>query len=186
VPYLAGGVSLAVLAVGSVAPGLLTVFTDRFSRVFPDYRERIARHEGAHFLVGYLLGVPVAGYSLDLGKEHTDFVEARMETRIIQGRLSEPEVNLLAAVAMAGPAAEALAFPEVVGQSADLQLLGRIMQRSEVKIPDAAQQNLTRWGCWTAVNLLKEYSAEFDALREAMASGATVPECVAAIEGAKS
>lgn len=90
------------------------------SQVFPDYKERVVRHEAAHFLTGepcvqscsvwcraacqwlwvsygkrpktvgcttattsscsvtppaagYLLGVPVANYSLTLGKEHTDF-----------------------------------------------------------------------------------------------------------------
>ena len=41
--YLIGGISIAVLGIGSVAPGLLTVGTDFFSRVFPDYRERILR-----------------------------------------------------------------------------------------------------------------------------------------------
>lgn len=61
-------------------------------------RERILRHEAAHFLVGYLLGVPVTGYSLDLGKEHTDFVEAKLAKRIIEGRLSDKELDLLAVV----------------------------------------------------------------------------------------
>ena len=37
------------------------------------------RHEAAHFLTGYLLGVPVVNYSLMLGKEHTDFAEAKLQ-----------------------------------------------------------------------------------------------------------
>ena len=56
VPYLVGGISIAVLAVGSTAPGLLQYAIDKFSLVFPDYRERTRRHEAAHFLTGYLLG----------------------------------------------------------------------------------------------------------------------------------
>lgn len=63
-----GGISLVVLAVGSTAPGLLSFFIDKFSRIFPDYRERVLRHEAAHFLIGYLMGVPIGGYSLDIGK----------------------------------------------------------------------------------------------------------------------
>lgn len=57
-----------VLAVGSTAPGLLSFFIDKFSRVFPDYRDRLVRHEAAHFLIGYLMGVPITGYSLDIGQ----------------------------------------------------------------------------------------------------------------------
>ena len=51
VPYLAGGVSLVVLAVGSTAPGLLNFFTDKFQTLFPDFRDRVLRHEAGHFLV---------------------------------------------------------------------------------------------------------------------------------------
>lgn len=43
--YLIGGVALAVLAVGSTAPGLLQFAIDRFSFVFPDYKDRTLRHE---------------------------------------------------------------------------------------------------------------------------------------------
>ena len=39
-----------------------------FSQVFPDYRDRVVRHEAAHFLAGYLVGVPVTGYGLDIGQ----------------------------------------------------------------------------------------------------------------------
>ena len=53
-PYLVGGISLGVLAVGSTAPGLLTFATDKFQQVLPDYRDRVLRHEDAHFLVRVL------------------------------------------------------------------------------------------------------------------------------------
>lgn len=50
VPYLIGSISLIVLAVGSTSPGLLQAAIGGFSSFFPDYKERIARHEAAHFL----------------------------------------------------------------------------------------------------------------------------------------
>ncbi|XP_022773858.1 uncharacterized protein LOC111316107 isoform X2 [Durio zibethinus] len=49
-PYLIGSISLVVLAVGSISPGLLQAAIGGFSSFFPDYQERIARHEAAHFL----------------------------------------------------------------------------------------------------------------------------------------
>lgn len=55
VPYLVGGISLGVLAVGSVAPGLLQFAIDKFGQLQPDYRERVLRHEAAHFLVWFLV-----------------------------------------------------------------------------------------------------------------------------------
>ena len=54
VPYLTGAIVLVVLAVGSTAPGLLQIVIGRFAQVFPDYRERVLRHEAAHFLVRLL------------------------------------------------------------------------------------------------------------------------------------
>ena len=53
--YLTGGISIAVLAIGSINPGILAFIIDRFSQVYPDYRERVLAHEAAHFLVGYAM-----------------------------------------------------------------------------------------------------------------------------------
>ena len=55
VPYLTGAIVLVVLAVGSTAPGLLAFVIGRFAQVFPDYRERVLRHEAAHFLVSIMI-----------------------------------------------------------------------------------------------------------------------------------
>lgn len=54
--YLTGGVVLAVLAVGSTAPGLLQGIIDKFSQLWPDYKERVVAHEAAHLLIGECLG----------------------------------------------------------------------------------------------------------------------------------
>jgi hypothetical protein len=53
------------------------------------------------------------------------------------------------------------------------------------KISNAAQQNATRWAVWQACRMLQEYSAEYDALRDAMAQAESVVDCVKAIELAR-
>ncbi|CAN6542334.1 unnamed protein product [Malus baccata var. baccata] len=106
VPYLLGSISLIVLGVGSTAPGLLQAAISGFSSFFPDYQERIARHEAAHFL--------------DIGKEHVNLIDERLEKLIYSGQLDAKELDRLAVVAMAGLAAEGLKYDKVIGQSADL------------------------------------------------------------------
>eukprot|EP00899_Mesostigma_viride_P010987 jgi/Mesvir1/19890/Mv13171-RA.1 len=184
VPYLTGGVVLVVLAIGSTAPGLLQAGIGSFSAVFPDYKERTLRHEAAHFLVAYLLGVAVVGYSLDTGREHTNLVDVKLQRDILTTLIEPDRLNILGVVAMAGLAGEALHYEQVTGQTADLMSLQRLLNRSKPKLSPEQQQSFTRWATYTAASLLKEHPAQYAALMEAMRQGATVAECVAAIEGA--
>ena len=69
-----------------------------------------------------------------------------------------------------------------MGQTADLLDLQRILNRSEDKLSNAAQQNATRWAVWQACKMLKEYKDEFRALRAAMSNADTVTDCIKAIE----
>lgn len=182
--YLTGGISIAVLAIGSTSPGVLQWAIDSFSKIFPDYKERVVKHEAAHILTAHVLGVPVAGYSLMLGKEHTDLAEAALQKRLVEKQLEASEVDRLSIIAMAGATAEAMNYDDVMGQNADMLDLQRIMWRSTSKMSDSQQQNQTRWAAYQAAAILRKYKTEYDALVEAMKSGAPVNECIKAIENA--
>ncbi|MCO5558852.1 hypothetical protein L7F22_012441 [Adiantum nelumboides] len=145
VPYLIGSISLVVLGIGSIAPGVLQAAIVSFSSVFEDYQDRVLRHEAAHFLVAYLLGVPIVGYSLDIGKEHVNLVDEKIQKRIYEGKIDSKELDKLAVVAMAGLAAEGLKYDKVTGQSADLFSLQRLINRTKPPLSSEQQQNLTRW-----------------------------------------
>ncbi|XAR73297.1 hypothetical protein NMG60_11007217 [Bertholletia excelsa] len=183
-PYLIGSISLVVLAVGSISPGLLQAAISGFSSFFPDYQERIARHEAAHFLVAYMLGLPILGYSLDIGKEHVNLIDEKLEKLIYSGQLDAKDLDRLAVVAMAGLAAEGLQYDKVVGQSADLFTLQRFMNRSKPKLSNELQKNLTRWAVLFAGSLLKNNKEIHEGLMSSMSKKATVLECIKEIEKA--
>jgi hypothetical protein len=48
-----------------------------------------------------------------VGQAHTDFAEAKLQRRLIEGSLSDEEINALSVVALAGAAAEAMQYEEV-------------------------------------------------------------------------
>ena len=91
-------------------------------------------------------------------------------------------IRVLISLLPAGIAAEGLFYDEVMGQTADLLDLQRILLRSSKKMSDQQQQNMTRWAVWTSARLLKQYKAEYEALQEALARGAGVDECIRIIE----
>uniref|UniRef100_A0A2P2LAX9 Uncharacterized protein n=1 Tax=Rhizophora mucronata TaxID=61149 RepID=A0A2P2LAX9_RHIMU len=165
-PYLIGSISLVVLAVGSISPGLLQAAISGFSSFFPDYQERISRHEAAHFLIAYLLGLPILDYSLDIGKEHVNLIDKRLEKLIYSGQLDAKELDRLAVVAMAGLTAEGLQYDKVVGQSTDLFTLQRFINRSKPQLSKDQQQNLTRWAVSNYFdNLYTSHFTVFTSLR---------------------
>lgn len=74
--------------------------------------------------------------------------------------------------------------PQVLGQTQDMVDLQRILLRGNTKLSDNAQQNMTRWAVYNVASLLRQYGKEYEALVAAMGRGATVDECVLAIESA--
>ena len=75
-------------------------------------------------------------------------------------------------------------FEKIEGQTADLIDLQKILNKSESKLSNSAQQNITRWAVWQACRLLRDNKAEHDALMQAMAAGKSIADCVQAIEAA--
>ncbi|KAI3689537.1 hypothetical protein L2E82_47497 [Cichorium intybus] len=95
VPYWIGSISLVIVGVGSISPGLLQAAIGGFSTFFADYQDRIARHEAAPFLIAYLLRLPFLGYSLDIGKENVNLIDENLEELIYSGQLDSKELDRL-------------------------------------------------------------------------------------------
>ena len=55
----------------------------------------------------------------------------------------------------------------------------------EPKLGNAAQQEVTRWAVYQSASMLKQHEGSFLALVDAMESGASVADCLRAIEAAE-
>lgn len=173
------------VAVGSSAPGILAgiIATVQRGGEGDDAKdERVCRHEAAHFLCGYLCGLPVRSYSVG---EEGGFpcVEFHPSVDGQVGReLTQEEIAVMSVVAMSGSVAEAMEFDEAKGGGNDLLELSRLFKRSGEFLGATKQQDLTRWGALASYNLLQGNKAAYEKLVTAFKQKKTVVECIAAIE----
>ncbi|CAE8593787.1 unnamed protein product [Polarella glacialis] len=175
--------SLASILVGAFAPGLL-------QGLDKDVRQRAVDHEAAHFLVGYMLGAPIRGYSADAGgRPSVEFDE--LSGPMAGYRNSKQALEAFCVVACAGIAGEGLLYEGAKGGSADLialeQVISTASSAAEMGGPQALQDrmNFTRWGVFYAASMLRSHRASWDALRKAMENGGDISDCVWALESAE-
>eukprot|EP00288_Rhodomonas_lens_P020469 CAMPEP_0177690788 /NCGR_PEP_ID=MMETSP0484_2-20121128/954_1 /TAXON_ID=354590 /ORGANISM="Rhodomonas lens, Strain RHODO" /LENGTH=399 /DNA_ID=CAMNT_0019201357 /DNA_START=17 /DNA_END=1216 /DNA_ORIENTATION=+ len=176
-----GSLPFAFLGAGLSVPGLLQAALIQGRRLLSkEFRQRLVYHEAGHFLVGYCMGLPVAGYQAN--DSILNACQFFPPDEGIAGRLQYDEVDRLCAVSMGGVVAEAMRFGEGVGGFADLTQLQGLISRATPRLDDKGQQERVRWGCVSAYTTLKRHEKALDALADAMMAGATVAECVELIE----
>eukprot|EP00468_Gymnochlora_sp_CCMP2014_P007461 CAMPEP_0167760582 /NCGR_PEP_ID=MMETSP0110_2-20121227/11666_1 /TAXON_ID=629695 /ORGANISM="Gymnochlora sp., Strain CCMP2014" /LENGTH=375 /DNA_ID=CAMNT_0007647109 /DNA_START=50 /DNA_END=1177 /DNA_ORIENTATION=+ len=186
VPYLIGGSSLVLLTIGSTNPGLLQGPKEAIAKLNPEYERRLVRHEAAHFLTGYLLGIPVTDYDLrtPTGQSpHVEFAQFMEDGNRASEMVSKSELEKLGPLAMSGLAAEGLEFETVKGGQADLFQLQLLLDRSDPRLTPVEQQDFTRWSVFKAVDILKTNAKAHDKLTEKMTEGQSVIDCIKAVEG---
>lgn len=183
--YLVALIPIAFLAVGSTAPAAIAnvIVAARGKSDDDDQRlDRICRHESAHFLCGYLCGLPVKSYSLlDSGVPCVEF-HSSSEGDVTSREFSPEEVATLSVVAMSGSVGEVIAFGSAKGGENDLIGLEAVFRRSKEFIGAQKQHDLTRWGALTAFQLLMKNNDKYDALVDAFRNKKSVSECVAILE----
>lgn len=182
--YIFAILPILFLGVGSTSPGIIVAIVSILKeRLDPSYSERRVNHEAAHFLAGYLCGMPIKGYTLTGATTSVDFFETNDGDQSTIGRkLNRPEIDSISVVAMAGAVREVQKYGNAAGSAADLDTLGRLMNRVEPPMRNQAQEEQTRWAALTAARLLKEHSKELEAVSTAFAEKKSVAECIAAIE----
>ena len=188
--YFLALIPILWLGVGSTAPAAiasLIVLIRGQDDGGVDPTERVCRHEAAHFLAGYLCGLPVANYETiedsDIPRVEFHYSSDADSVATAPNReLTMDEVNALTVVAMSGAVAEAMSFEKAKGGNSDLIELQNIFRKSKEFIGAEKQQDLTRWGALTAYRLLNENKAKLDLLVKAFSQKKPIAECVAIVE----
>jgi hypothetical protein len=87
-------------------------FESVYQNLFPEYKQKIIDHEAGHFLIAYLLGIPIRGcvtnamearkYPDIKGQAGTIFYDPRLEDELASGKIKRRTLDRLSVVIMAG------------------------------------------------------------------------------------
>jgi hypothetical protein len=164
-----------------------TLFVDWVARRSPEYRDRIAYHEAGHFLVAYLLDIPVTNYALTAweayrqGHPARGGVEFSDEHLVAKSQwLSSSMLKNYFTVWMAGIAAEKLVYDKAEGGGDDLQKLRAVLAATEPSSFNQKQKE--RLASEQARTLLQAHWKAYSLLVEAMKQRQPVSECYQLLE----
>jgi hypothetical protein len=179
-----------IFAIVAIATGDSFFFNSRIATLVLDgiagtslaYRQRIIHHEAGHFLVAYLLGIPITGYTLSAWESLRQGYSAQGGV-IFAPPAADISAQLLQhyfTVWMAGIAAEKLVYDRSEGGSEDRQKLRGIMF-----LAGNQQQEIVRGenlAALQAKTLIQTHWAAYQALVKVMGERATVMECCSEID----
>eukprot|EP00607_Mallomonas_marina_P000250 CAMPEP_0182429522 /NCGR_PEP_ID=MMETSP1167-20130531/30055_1 /TAXON_ID=2988 /ORGANISM="Mallomonas Sp, Strain CCMP3275" /LENGTH=243 /DNA_ID=CAMNT_0024613301 /DNA_START=355 /DNA_END=1082 /DNA_ORIENTATION=+ len=140
-------------------------------------QERIIYHEAGHVLAGYLCGLPIISYDITGEKDAgtmIDFSILTPATSISRNLITSSSTDNMSdlpflgrtghllVVAMAGVVAETLRFGDSCGGLEDFPVALEVLRLSNVPLKD--RDDTLRWGLLKALNLLRIYRDELDAV----------------------
>jgi hypothetical protein len=168
----------------------VTLLLDGVAQWSAEHRDRVVHHEAGHFLVAYLLGIPVTGYALTAWEAQRQGQNAqggvRFDDQLIQAQIETGQLSILMVerycqVWMAGGAAEKEAFGNVEGGVDDVLKVRSLLR--QLQVPDAQRELKERNAALQAKQMLARNAEAYGALKKAMAERQPVQACVkAAIE----
>merc|ERR1719506_1415442 len=185
--YLFAVIPVLWIGVGSSSPGILAGLIEATKGTSEDEeakRRRVCYHEAAHFLCGYVVGLPIKSYEASTSAPRVEFFDT--STGDAPGgpnSFDDEQVAQLAVVSMAGAVGEALSCEGgAKGGDQDLIALQDVFSRSKEFIGAVKQREMTRWGALIAYQIINEDRGRFESLAEALGEGKSVAECAALIE----
>jgi hypothetical protein len=165
---------------------IATLVVDAIAGTKDAYRQRIVQHEAGHFLVAYLLDIPITGYTLSAWESFRQGRSAQGGVMFAppQADISSRLLEQYCTVWMAGIAAEKLVYDRAEGGGEDRQKL-----RGVLFIAGKQQQEIVRQenaATLQAKTLIQTHWDAYQALVIAMKDRAPVTECCQQIDRLKS
>jgi len=169
-----------------------TIVLDLVARFSPEYKERILHHEAGHFLVAYLLGIPVTSYTLSAweawkkgqpGQGGITLEDSELTAQIEKSQITAQMLDRYCTIWMAGIAAETLVFKSAEGGNDDKIKLNEFLQ--VIGFSAAGYQQKQRFHLLQSKNLIQENWDSYQALVTAMRKRASIVECLEIITSHK-
>ncbi|HEY9668039.1 MAG TPA: ATP-dependent Zn protease [Coleofasciculaceae cyanobacterium] len=184
-----GVLSLATLDSFSFQGKGVTLLLDWLAGARSEHRDRIVRHEAGHFLVAYILGIPITGYTLTAweafkqgqpGLGGVSFDTEALSPDELDIRQLQVTLDRFCYVWMAGIAAENLVYGSTEGGSEDRQKLREALTAFGRPASECVMKE--RFCIRQAQTMLEEHWAAYEALVAAMEQRASVSECFQVIQ----
>jgi len=188
---------ILLVGVGSIAPQLIGDALNKFKYATnAEEKAKYVRGNAAKFLVGYIMGLPMASFSQGGDSNRVEFFQLRPSAANLKDGSDKPQMRAakfkqadiapISVTCVAGPTAECMEYITAGGSSPqDVNLLYELMNAIEPSLSPDKVQNHIRWSVLTAHTILKDHTDELTKLNEAFSSGASLEECIACIEGKK-
>ncbi|MBD0384967.1 MAG: ATP-dependent Zn protease [Nostoc sp. C3-bin3] len=161
-----------------------TIFLDWIAGFSSEHRDRIVHHEAGHFLIAYLLGIPVTGYTLSAweawkqgqpGQGGVSFDDGELASQLEVGKISAQMLDRYCTVWMAGIAAETLVFNNAEGGGDDKNKLIEVL--TILGFSESVYQQKLRFHILQAKTLLEENWSSYETLVNAMRQRTSVEDC---------
>ncbi len=193
-PFIPASLVFLLLVVGTLDSFALqgqgsTVLIESLEGISPEKRDRILRHEAGHFLVAYLMEIPISGYALSAweawrqgqaAQGGVQFNDGELLGQLQKGQLSTQLIDRYCTVWMAGVAAETLVYENAQGGAEDRGKIRTVWTQLRRPLSEATLKE--RWATLQAQTLITQHQSAYDALVEAMAQRTPVEECCQILE----
>ncbi|NER79660.1 MAG: ATP-dependent Zn protease [Leptolyngbya sp. SIO1D8] len=181
--------SLAIVDQASWNGTVGNLLINSLTRLSGEERQRVLHHEAGHFLVAYLLDIPVTDYTLNAwdawkkglpGLGGVQFDTVALEEPLSTGQIPVQVLNRYCTVWMAGIAAEKKIYGQAQGGQDDRQKFSILWQQLQRPLQEGQMRQ--RWAIIQAQNLLDKHTTAYETLVTAMAEETPVDDCLALLQ----